>query len=99
MKGKKPKKEEKKEEETPEVCAVCRSNNWNSDLYEQLKCVSCDVVCHKYCYAPDFKDKNKNNFRCDPCKKRYSKSKDRKEEKSAPKHVCSHCESPSGIFK
>lgn len=95
MKGRKT----KKEEEAPDVCSVCRGNNWNSELYEQLRCASCESVCHKYCYSPDFKDKSKSSFRCDPCKKRHSKGKDRKEEKALPKHVCSHCESQYGMFK
>jgi len=74
MKGKK----SKKEEEIPDVCTVCKGSNWNTELYEQLRCINCELVCHKYCYAPDFKEKNKNSFRCDPCKKRHSKGKDKK---------------------
>lgn len=74
MKGKK----NKKEEELPDVCAVCRGNTWDNELYEQLKCIGCEVTCHKNCYAPEHKDRHKNGFRCDPCKKRHSKGRDKK---------------------
>lgn len=57
----------------------------------------CGLVCHKNCYAPDFKDKNKNNFKCDVCKKKHSKSKDRKESRESL--ICCHCNSDSGFLK
>jgi hypothetical protein len=92
MKGKKSKKEE---EEQPDVCAVCRGSHWQGEEFEQLRCQLCDSTVHKNCYFPDFKEKDRSRFKCDPCRKRGSKGR----EKEILKYPCSHCGQSEGVLK
>ena len=89
MKGRKARKEE---QETPDVCGVCRGSHWSGDDFEQLRCSNCDQVVHKNCYAPDFKDRDKVRFKCDPCRKKGPKGRE-------TRHTCSLCLHTEGILK
>lgn len=51
-------------------------------------CRDCKKTVHRYCYAPDTKEKNK--FRCDECKKKGSQKKT---------ESCSLCGKSNGILK
>ena len=90
MKGKK----NRKEEELPDVCAVCRGTHWQGEDFDSLKCQTCDQVVHKNCYFPDHKDKDKAKFRCDPCKKRSGKGRERES-----RYLCSLCGQGEGMLK
>ena len=43
---------------------------------------------HKNCYFPDIKEKDKGKFKCDSCKKRTNKGRERE---SHVKYCCSVC--------
>jgi hypothetical protein len=46
---------------------VCRLKRFDDDVFEKLICRGCNRTVHKFCYAPDIKEKKL--FKCDECKK------------------------------
>jgi hypothetical protein len=83
-------KKNKKEVHNP--CEVCKINLYDNEDLEKLVCRECQITVHRYCYAPDVKEKQK--FKCDDCKKRT-------QHKNNHPHTihCSYCGKTNGILK
>jgi hypothetical protein len=46
-----------------EVCEVCRSGLFDENVFLKLVCKDCSRAVHRFCYAPDQRDKRL--FKCD----------------------------------
>lgn len=83
-----PRKIKKMDQNKEDSCEVCRSSRKDEGTYEILRCIPCQRMVHKFCYAPDLADCS--TFKCDECRKRDSNLGELR---------CEICYLKNGIFK